>query len=84
MLPLQQGLSSASSVSESPFKVMLLNSGEVENALCIKLGVFYQGVIAGCNCSDDPTAENETTEYCVLELMIDKASSEASVTLIEE
>lgn len=84
LLPLQQGLTLGHTVSDSAIDVMIIRVTESKMCIDVKLGVFYQGVISGCSCADDPSANNETTEYCVLQLVIDKDSSETSVTLTDE
>ena len=80
-LPLQQGLAQSSYVSDEPFRAMVISVGEQDGRPQAKLGIFYSGVIAGCNCADDPTPVDTTPEYCVIEVDIDQASGEASVSL---
>ena len=80
-LPLQQGLTQSSYVSDEPFRAMVISVGEQDGRLQAKLGIFYSGIIAGCNCADDPTPVDTTPEYCVIEVDIDKTSGEASVSL---
>jgi hypothetical protein len=80
-LPLQQGLSQSSHVSDSGFRVMVLNNSDKGGSISTKIGIFYAGVIAGCNCADDPTPVNEISEYCELDVEIDKASGEARITV---
>ena len=83
-LPLQQGLSRSSYVSGDKFDVIVLSTVEEPGIIRVKTGIFYQGVIAGCSCADDPTPVGEQTEYCVVQFEIDKQSAEAKVTLLEE
>lgn len=80
-LPLQQGLALSSYVSSEPFKVMVINANDNAASIMVKAGIFYSGVIAGCSCSDDPTPTDLQSEYCEIELAIDKRSAEASVRL---
>ncbi|MCW8958822.1 MAG: hypothetical protein OQL05_01960 [Gammaproteobacteria bacterium] len=81
-LPLQQGLSLSSSISDEPFRVMVISTGESEGRLQVKAGVFYSGIIAGCSCSDDPTPQDVQAEYCDLAFSIDPQSGETAVTLL--
>mgnify|MGYP001822656941 CR=1 FL=1 len=81
-LPLQQGLMQSSHISDSGFSVVILNSSETSNAISVKTGIFYSGVIAGSCCSDDPTPLNEQTEYCELQIEISKSTAEAKITLL--
>ncbi|MET0068121.1 MAG: glucosamine--fructose-6-phosphate aminotransferase [Candidatus Thiodiazotropha sp.] len=82
-LPLQQGLQHSSQVSEEPIQVMILNMTESAGRINVRLGVFYSGVIAGCNCADDPTPVDTVSEYCVLGLDIDRGTAEAAVVLLD-
>jgi len=83
-LPLQQGLSNSSSVSDEPVTVVIINVVEMEDVLRVKAGVFYRGVISGCSCADDPTPDNEINEYCEVQLDIDKFSATTKVELVAE
>ena len=84
LLPLQQGLSHSSSVAETPITVMIHSVADAGNAISVNAGIFYQGLVGGCNCADDPTPGNENSEYCAVSLAIDKASAIATVTLLPE
>ena len=81
-LPLQQGLTQSSYVSDSNFNVVILNSSETTTAIHVKTGIFYAGIIAGSCCSDDPTPMNEQAEYCEVEFDIDKSTAETKITLL--
>lgn len=80
-LPLRHALTLSNAVADSPIKVMLLAAAESAASLHLKAGVFYQGILAGCSCADDPTPVNEQTEYCELELEIQKASAVTAIRL---
>jgi hypothetical protein len=82
LLPLQNGLSFSSYVGKSPFSVVILNVTEETDFICVKAGIFYTGIIAGCSCSDDPTPTDEQNEYCELLFNINKKTAETSVTLL--
>jgi hypothetical protein len=81
-LPLQQGLSSGNYVTASPVTVMITSVAEMENVIRVKAGIFYQGVIGGCSCADDPTPASEINEYCEVQLDIDKTTAVAAVELV--
>ena len=83
-LPLQQALSSSSYALDSNIKVIIINTDESETDIQVKLGVYYTGIIAGCNCADDPTPADEIPEYCVVQINIDKCSAETKVQLLDE
>jgi len=81
-LPLQQGLSLSSCVSDEPFKVMLISASEEPTHLRVRAGVFYSGVVSGCNCSDDQSPMEVQPEYCELEFVIARDGAEATVRLL--
>lgn len=84
LLPLQKGLSQGSYVADESLKAIIIGVSEEEDSILVKAGIFYQSVIAGCSCADDPTPIDTNQEYCVLQFTIDKKSGEASVELLEE
>lgn len=83
-LPLQQGLCRSSHVSGDAYEVVVLNVSEEPHKLHVKTGIFYQGIVAGCSCADDPTPIDEQTEYCEVLFDIDKQTGEAEILLLEE
>ena len=83
-LPLQQGLSVSNVATDDPITVMIHRVTESGDAIRVRAGILYKGVIAGCSCADDPTPDNENNEYCVVRLDIDKATAAAAVVLVTE
>lgn len=83
-LPLQQGLSSGSHVVSGPTSVLVNEVAEFEDSIRIRAGLFFQSVIAGCACADDPTPVNEIEEYCEAYFDIDKTTAQTSVTLVSD
>lgn len=83
-LPLQQGLSISSHVTDRPVQAMILGTQEEADLIRVKAGIFYTGIISGCSCADDPTPIAEQNEYCVMEFCIDKQSAETTVTLLTD
>jgi hypothetical protein len=83
-LPLQQGLASCNYVADTPVTLLIQRVAETEKVIRIKAGIFYQGIIGGCSCTDDPTPASEITEYCVVQLDIDKATAATAVALVGE
>lgn len=82
LLPLQRGLATTSHVSDNPHKVMIINVADEENTIRVKAGIFYSGMVIGCSCADDPTPINEQSEYCEVDVAIDKRTAETSVELL--
>ena len=81
-LPLQKAISMGNYVIDEPITVMNINAVETAEAVQVRAGIFFQTVIAGCNCADDPTPASSINEYCVIQLDIDKSTSAVSVNLI--
>ena len=82
LLPLQEGLSQSSHVSEGDISVVILDVTETSNVIRVKTGIIYAGIIAGSCCADDPTPMSEQTEYCEVQFDINKTTAEATVTLL--
>lgn len=81
-LPLQQGLTSSSSVADTPIIVVIHSTVDQGNAIRVKAGIFYEGLVGGCSCAGDPTVDSENAEYCEVLMDIDKASATTAVTLV--
>lgn len=81
-LPLQQGLEHSSYVSGDNFSVVVIGLAEEIEAITVKVAIFYAGVIAGCNCADDPTPMDETPEQCEIALRINRVTAETTVSLL--
>jgi hypothetical protein len=84
ILPLQEGLSQSSHVSDTKIGIVILKASEYRDSICVKAGVFYAGIIAGSCCADDPTPISENTEYCEVLFTINKITAETVVTLHSE
>ena len=82
-LPLQQGLSASSIALESGIEIMFIGASERDGALEAKAGIFYQGLVAGCSCADDPTPVEPAPEYCEVRIAID-AEGNARAALWED
>jgi hypothetical protein len=82
-LPLQEGLSVGSYVIDAPVTFVNISAVDAGETIGVQAGVFYQGMIAGCSCADDPTPVGETNEYCEIRLDIDKLTALTRVALLE-
>lgn len=82
MLPLQQGLAHGSHVDADGLTAMIIGVSDGPGIIHAKAGIFYSGVIAGCNCADDPTPIDRLSEYCELQFDIDKTTAETTVKLL--
>lgn len=83
-LPLQAGLTRSSYVGNSGFELIIQSSQDNPESIAVKAGIFYSGVIAGCNCADDPSPMDEQTEYCVIRADIDKHTAATEFHLVTE
>ncbi|MCE5180898.1 MAG: hypothetical protein LLG15_03765 [Betaproteobacteria bacterium] len=83
-LPLQQGLTASSHALDDNIRAIIIAVSESENFIQVKAGIFYSGIIAGCNCADDPTPVEAQSEYCEVLLDIDKKTAETGITLVAD
>jgi len=77
-LPLNQATCQGGLADDSNISALINSVTENETQLLIKVGVFFNEIVAGCNCGDDPSSENT---YCELLVSIDKSTAEASFSL---
>lgn len=80
-LPLQQAMSQGSHVADQAPSVVTLSFKRTGPDLAVRAGVFFQSMIAGCNCADDPSPADTLTEYCELLFLIDTLSAETRVSI---
>lgn len=83
LLPLQKGLRYSSMANPDSLSISVLTIEDDTQQILVKAGLFYTGIIAGCNCADDPTPVDENNEYCEVFFRIDKHTAETTVTLID-
>ena len=81
-LPLQSALQQSSTVSNSDFTVMILDAHIDADFLFVKTGILFNGIIAGCNCADDPTPMNENNEFCEVLFKININTAATQINLI--
>ena len=81
-LPLQEGLSVGSYVAKGAISLVIRGVSEERGMIRVRAGIFYESLIGGCSCDGDPTPVSENTEYCEVQLDIDKATAVASVALV--
>lgn len=83
LLPLQQGLRLSSYALSDKLSLTILSILEEDNNILVKAGLFYTGIIAGCNCADDPTPVEKYNEYCNALFRINKITAETTVELVD-
>ena len=84
ILPLQEGLSQSSYVSDTDISVLILDISETVDNILAKIGIYYAGVISGSCCADDPTPMSEQNEYCEVQFTINKLTAETTVSLLND
>ena len=77
-LPLDKGTTQGGLVDDSNISVTIMNFTEEEGFIQAKVGVFFNEIIGGCSCGDDPLSENA---YCELQVSIDKVTAEAEFSV---
>jgi len=82
-LPLQQGLSHSSVALDDELEAVILEKSATADKIFVIAGIFYFGIIAGCNCSDDPSPVDRLNEYCEVRITIDKHTGVADIQLIK-
>ena len=83
-LPLQQGMSQGSHASQDGFSVMIISATGEQEFIRVKTGIHFTGIIAGCNCADDPTPVEGHPEYCEVQFDIDRQTAETTVSLLPD
>jgi hypothetical protein len=83
-LPLQQALSNCNYTNGDNRKIIVMSVSDETDSIRVKTGIFYTGIVAGCNCADDPSPVDEVNEYCEMEFDINKKNAETSVRLLNE
>lgn len=81
ILSLHQALASGNYVADTPITVSKISSAETQDGVHVRVGIFFQSVISGCSCADDPSPVSESEEYCEMLVEINKLTAEAKVVL---
>ncbi|MDJ0881160.1 MAG: hypothetical protein QNJ56_05870 [Gammaproteobacteria bacterium] len=81
-LPLQAALSGGNYALEEGISIMVNQVNQTGTTIEIRAGVFFNSVIAGCNCADDPTPIDQQPEYCELAFCINRADANTTIRII--
>lgn len=76
-LPLQQG-TRGGYVDGANLQISLLQQSATPAQLQVKVGVFFNEIIAGCSCGDDPVTE---PVYCEMHISIDRRTGVSTFAL---
>ena len=80
-LLLQQALQYGSHAITDGMKIIILSTKDDETCIYVKIAMFYNSMIPGCQCDDDPSSMNVENEYCELLFSINKLSAETKVEI---
>ncbi|OGT89843.1 MAG: glucosamine--fructose-6-phosphate aminotransferase [Gammaproteobacteria bacterium RIFOXYA12_FULL_61_12] len=80
-LRLDRGASQTGHIDEGSISITMLNAAEDRHRIRARIGVFFDEILAGCSCGDDPAT---TSAYCELGVTIDKTTAEADFTLLPD
>lgn len=69
-LPLQEHLRHTDRALTEGIRVVPLHVERDGDRVRIKAGIFYQGILAGSCCADDPTPVEPQQEYCEVWILI--------------
>jgi hypothetical protein len=84
LLPLQQGMTYGNHASDENLTVMILNVSDDKHSIHAKTGIFFTGIISGCQCADDPSPDNQQPEYCEVMFDINKETAETVMHLLSD
>lgn len=76
-LPLQQALARGSQVAPEPFRVLVMETGVEEDWLRARVGIFFTGIVGGCQCDDEPGPPETLPEFAELEIWLDRQTAAA-------
>ena len=80
-LPLEQATTQGGQVDDSNIAANVIEVREHGDWICARVGIFFNEVVGGCSCGDDPLSVNA---YCQIQVSIDRASAEAEFALLPE
>jgi hypothetical protein len=80
-LPLERGIACGGRVDDSRITATFLRSRDEGESIQADVGIFFEEVVGGCSCGDDPLAQNA---YCELRVRIAKATGEAVFALLPD
>lgn len=79
VFPLQKGVNQGGYVDASNRAFSLLSVTDDIDHITVKVAVFFNEIIAGCSCGDDPVTE---AAYCEMNITIDRQTAVAGIELV--
>ena len=80
-LPLEQATTQGGQVDDSNIAANVIEVCEEGDWVRARVGIFFNEVVGGCSCGDDPLSVNA---YCLIQVSIDRESAEAEFALLPE
>lgn len=80
-IPLQSATRQGGIVDDSAIAVSVLSSDGDERRIESRVLVFFDEIVGGCNCHDDPVSAHS---QCTLLVGIDRRTGEADFTVLDE
>jgi hypothetical protein len=80
ILPLLQA-ASRGVPDDREIRIMLLDAVDDQDCIQVKVGIFFNEILAGCSCGDQPMS---LQSYCELQVDIDKRTAEARFSLLDD
>jgi len=80
-LPLHLGTTQGGMVDDSDITATVIRHTETEGVIEARVGVFFQEIVGGCSCGDDPLTAHA---HCELRVTIERGSGEARFVVILE
>ena len=80
ILPLLQA-ASRGVPDDREIRIMLLDAVDDQDGIQVRVGIFFNEILAGCSCGDQPMS---LQSYCELQVDIDKRTAEARFSLLDD
>lgn len=82
-LNLQTALRHGSYALADTLQLSILSRSCEEHGIELRVSAFFDSVIAGCSCADDPTPLDTVSEHCVLNVTLDKQRHDLRVEVVD-
>ena len=74
LLPLEKCCTYSAVIDENSISIMVISKILKVDSMVVKVGVFFQEILSGCACSDDPSqAMTHENSYCEINIIINKS-----------
>jgi hypothetical protein len=80
-LPLERALTQGGRVEAGGVTATVISLAESETGIRARVGIFFDEIVGGCSCGDEPFSHNV---FCEMQVDVDRETAEAAFTLIEE